>query len=121
MLLKECYDSIGGSYESVKERISNDEIIKKFLIMFLSERSYGDLTKALDDENYEAAFYAAHSLKGVCANLSLDKLDEASSELTEMLRGSDGKKIDSKKCNELFEKVIEKYNDVLDAIKKFVL
>lgn len=32
MLLKECYDAIGGDYESVKHRISKEEIIEKFVI-----------------------------------------------------------------------------------------
>ena len=42
--------------------------------------------------NYEDAFRGAHTLKGVCQNLSFDRLYEASNELTELLRDRIGEK-----------------------------
>ena len=40
----------------------------------------------MSEENRERAFRAAHTLKGVCGNLSLDKLLDSASKLTELLR-----------------------------------
>lgn len=117
MLLKECYDAFGGSYESVKERISKDEIIKKFVIKFLSEPSYGELCDALETEDYETAFRAAHSLKGVSDNLGFQKLGSSSSLLTECLRGKNEQQIDKQQCKELFESVSEDYNEVMEAVR----
>ena len=37
----------------------------------------------------EAVFRAAHTLKGVCANLGFDQLENSASALTELLRPKD--------------------------------
>lgn len=119
MLLKECYESFGGDYESVRNRISQEEIIRKFLIKFLSEPSYDNLCKTLATEEYEEAFRAAHSLKGVCQNLGFDQLEKSSSVLTELLRNSMEKQVDMEQCKVAFRKVSEDYKVVIDAITRF--
>ena len=119
MLLKDCYDAFGGDYESVRQRLSKDEIIKKFVIKFLSEPSFGNLSSALEREAYEDAFRAAHSLKGVCANLAFKRLEASASELTELLRHSAEEPVDKEKCKEVFECVSVDYNAVVDAVRKF--
>lgn len=117
MLLKECYDAFGGSYEAIKERISDDAIIKKFVVKFLSEPSYANLCQALECEDYEEAFRAAHSLKGVSVNLGFQRLSNSSGVLTEYLRGKEKQQIDKMKWKELFESLSEDYKKVVDAIK----
>lgn len=118
MLLKECYDALGGDYESVKHRISKDEIIEKFVIKFLSEPSFDNLCSALEREDYDEAFRAAHSLKGVCANLAFIRLEKSTSDLTELLRHSDEVPVDKERCKEAFENVSVDYNTVMEAIRK---
>ena len=118
MLLKECYDSFGGSYEDVKSRIPSDAMIQKFVLKFLAEPSFDNLKVSLADEKYEEAFRAAHSLKGVCANLSFMKLCASSSELTEALRGKSALSVDKDLCMKLLEKVTEDYNEVIATLKK---
>ena len=44
----------------------------------------------MENKNYEDAFRSAHTLKGVCQNLSFDRLYEVSNELTELLRDRTG-------------------------------
>ena len=46
----------------------------------------------MENKNYEDAFRSAHTLKGVCQNLSFDRLYEVSNELTELLRDRTGEK-----------------------------
>lgn len=118
MLLKECYDSFGGSYEDVKTRIPKDELVQKFALKFLDEPSFDNLGEALESENYEEAFRAAHSLKGVSANLSFKRLEASSSELTELLRGKGAHEVDKAQCMLVYEKLADDYNCVIDAIKK---
>lgn len=120
MLLKECYDTFGGSYESVKQRISKDDIIEKFVIKFLSEQSYDKLRMTIENNDYVGAFNAAHSLKGVSRNLGFERLGNSSSDITEYLRNSNEKQIDRQKCDELFSKVTEDYNAVIAAIRQLV-
>ena len=119
MQLRECYAAFGGDYDSVSDRIPKTEIIEMFLIKFLSEPSYGNLCEALENEKYEEAFRAAHSLKGVSANLGFKVLGKSSSDLTEYLREKSSNQIDSVKCKELLEKVSGDYRVVIDAIKEF--
>ncbi len=118
MLLKECYDSFGGSYESVKQRIPKDEIIKKFVLKFLDEPSFSNLKQALDNGDYQGAFIGAHSLKGVSVNLGFQRLGDSSGVLTELLRNKDEAQIDKEECMKAFEHVAKDYYDVIDAVKQ---
>lgn len=86
MTIQECYEAIGGNYEDVLRRLRSEALIRKFTLKFLEDQSYPLLKQALGDNNYEEAFRGAHTLKGVCQNLSFDRLYEVSSELTELLR-----------------------------------
>ncbi|MCR4856513.1 MAG: Hpt domain-containing protein [Erysipelotrichaceae bacterium] len=52
----------------------------------LSEASFDDLSRALEADDLDGAFKAAHALKGVSGNLSLTPLYEKVSEITELLR-----------------------------------
>lgn len=116
MLISECYELFGGSYEEAKNRLFKDELIKKFLIKFKSEASYKNIQEALEAGDYETAFRASHSLKGVAANLSLLRLRESASDLTELLRNSSAKTIDRELCDKLFAAVSKAYYEVIEAI-----
>ena len=78
MTIQECYKAIGGNYEDVLRRLRSEVLIRKFTLKFLEDQSYSLLKQALGDNNYEEAFRGAHTLKGVCQNLSFDRLYEVS-------------------------------------------
>lgn len=118
MQLKECYDVFGGSFESVKQRIPNEQIIKKFLNKFLSEESFSNLKSMLEKEEYEEAFRAAHSLKGVSANLGFDTLYSSSAEMTELLREYASSPVDQEACIECFQRVSEHYEAIVTTIRQ---
>ena len=56
MDIKECYDAFGGNYEEAKARMMKDDIIKRFIIKFLSDGSFEQLNEALEEKKYEDAF-----------------------------------------------------------------
>lgn len=118
MKLEECYKSFGGSYEDVKTRLQNDAIVQRLVIKFLADPSYTNLCEALEQGNYEEAFRAAHSLKGVCQNLSFVNLSQSSSLLTELLRGRQEQKVDQELCNTFMKQVTEDYEAVTEAIRR---
>lgn len=90
MTLEECYESFKGDYEEVVNRLCSRKFVEKFLVKFLADKSYEDLHRYLDEENYEEAFRAAHTLKGVCQNLGIKSLYESDYEVTpEMLQRLD--------------------------------
>ena len=115
MTIQECYKEIGGNYEDVLGRLNSETLIRKFTFMFLEDPSYMRLKQALADKNYEEAFRNAQTLKGVCQNLSFDRLYEVSYELTELLRDKTG---EQPGIPETMEKITEIYEITIDEIKK---
>lgn len=88
MQLHNFYISVGGNFESVLDRLQSKQIIQKFLLRFVKDQTYNNLKKAIADQDTRSAFLAAHTLKGTAANLGLDSLALAASELTETFRNA---------------------------------
>ena len=89
MKLNGFFSSVGGDYGEAKARFQSDERIARFLRMFLGDDSMQNLSAAVSANDAPTAFRAVHTLKGVALNLGLGALAEASSKMTEALRGSD--------------------------------
>ncbi len=114
MTLQECYAALGGDYEDVLGRLRSEQLIKKFVLKFPDDGSYSLLYVSFDQKNYTEAFRAAHTIKGMCQNLSFTKLQESSSSLTEALREGYTPEADP-----LMKQVTEDYQRVIDAISIF--
>lgn len=90
MTVRECYEKIGSDFDKVLGRMGSEALVKRFAVKFLEDKSFEELTESLKEKDGEDAFRAAHTLKGICANLGLDRLYEIDCELTEkLLRTSD--------------------------------
>lgn len=111
MTLNECIEVLSGNFDELKGRMLSEERIKKFLRMFPNDQSFSELCAAMENEDYESAFRAAHTLKGVCANLGIERLRIKASEITEALRGNVNNGAD-----EILPDLIEEYNAAVDAI-----
>ena len=118
MTIQECYQQFGGNYDEVKKHLPSEALIKKFIAKFLDDRSFPDLQTALEEGSRESAFRAAHTLKGVCGNLSLSKLMNSASKLTELLR-SETEAI-PEGADVLFEEVRNDYELTISAIRSFL-
>ena len=79
MTLQELYGRIGGSYEAARRILPMDTLISKFIIRLLSDGSCGRLMEAYAHDDARGIFEAAHSMKGVYANLGLLELSSMSS------------------------------------------
>lgn len=86
MTVQELYASIDGDYSEAIGRLRSEKLISRFVVKFLDDSSCGELIDAWARGDEEATFKAAHTAKGVCANLSLTKLADLSSSITEALR-----------------------------------
>lgn len=113
MTIEEVYSNICGDYQGVIGRLMSEDRVKRFALKFLNDTSCNTLIDAIERKDAEEAFRAAHTLKGICQNLGFTKLHESSSEICELLRGGTltGNRL-------LLEKVIEDYNETVDAISK---
>lgn len=89
LVLKEL-ERAGVDVESVLKRFGgNKALLKRFLMKFPDDNNYEKLKTATQVRNAGDAFEAAHTLKGICENLSLSELTNAVSEQTEYLRSGD--------------------------------
>lgn len=77
MTLKECYQKLGGNYEDILSRLGDEETIIYFIQMFLQDVSFAHMSEALQQTDARAAYSQVHTFKGVCVNLSFDRLAAA--------------------------------------------
>ena len=67
----------GVDVDGALERFMNNEgLLERFLKKFPADPNYGALKEALARGDADAAFRAAHTLKGVAANLSMATLQQ---------------------------------------------
>ena len=118
MTVQECYEAFGGNYQEVISRLRTDERVAKFLQRVVDDGSYKLLCDSVAGGNVDEAFRAAHTLKGVCGNLSITKLGESSSELTEILREH---RTLGDEIQPLLQRVKEDYELTINAIKGLTL
>ncbi len=114
MNIEECYEKMGGNYADVINRLRKETLVTKFLVRFPEDPSYGELAESIDKGDTETAFRAAHTLKGVCQNLGLEKLFVSADEATEALRGGD---IDKAKL--VMPTLSSDYEMIVDTINEF--
>lgn len=112
MTIEECYASFGGDYQNVLSRFRDDARIRRFALLFLKDSSKQELCISMEQGNVEAAFRAAHTLKGVCQNLGFSRLGAVSSEMTEFLRA--GRLEEAEK---FLMQLQEEYDNVVLALK----
>ena len=86
MTIQECYQQLGGDFAKMQARLPSVSLITKFITKFLDDSCFSELCQALQNGLRKEAFRAAHTLKGVCANLSFDRLEASAGKLTELLR-----------------------------------
>lgn len=84
--LRECYTAAGADYEDAMRRFMSEERVDRFLTMFLRDRSFELLCDAMEKKEYDEAFRAVHTMKGICMNLGFTELLKACAALTEDLR-----------------------------------
>ena len=48
MELRECYEAFGGDYKDAVSRLQSDALIKKIVVKFLDDPSYGQLKDAVE-------------------------------------------------------------------------
>lgn len=114
MTLQECYAAMGGNYEDAIGRLRSERLVQKFVLKFLSDGSYELLCRSLEEKNYEEAFRAAHTIKGMCQNLDFTRLYRSSSALSEALRHGI-----TPEAPALLEQVRTDYGQTADAIRAF--
>lgn len=108
MLTIETLQKFGAdTKEGLGRCMNNEGLYLKLVGMVLGDAGFGKLKDALAAGDVQAAFEAAHALKGVLGNLSLTPLYVPASELTELLRDPDPSQADRYQplCDEILKQL----------------
>ena len=65
MTICEFYTVIGGNYDEVLGRLQHEELVRRFVKRFLTDRTHENLVAARNNNDVASAVRAAHTLKGV--------------------------------------------------------
>ena len=108
MTLKEFYAAVGGDYDATLNRIPKESMVLRFVKKYADDKTYAQLTEAVKAQDWETAFRASHTLKGVALNLG-----RAAFALTEEMRG--GKPLTD---TALYDAVTQQQQIVIDAVRQ---
>ena len=111
MTIQDAYAITGSNYSDVLGRLVRDTLVEKFALRFVQDDSFALLKESLANDDCATAFRAAHTLKGVCANLGFTRLRETAGQLTELLRAGT-----LEGTEPLFLKLSEEYAHLLGQI-----
>lgn len=117
MTIEQCYEQLHGDYAQVIQRLPSPALVERFIGKFLDDGSFSELTSAMAAGQTEAAFRAAHTLKGVSANLGFEQLRQSASALTEFLAGK-AEPVPAEALP-LLEQVRRDYQMTVDAIRAY--
>ena len=92
--------------------IGNRDLAMRMLKKFGNDKSFHQLAEAMGSGDLDAAFKAAHALKGVSGNLGMTRLYEADCLLTDALRGG----ADREEAERLYPAVCEHYDRVMSFL-----
>lgn len=88
--IKEELTRAGIDLEDALGRVLGSEsLLERILKKFLEDPNYERLRAGLASGDADQAFRAAHTLKGVCGNLSMGRLYQLTAQQVELLRGGD--------------------------------
>lgn len=107
-------ENAGIDVESALERLlGNEGLLERLLGKFLDDPQYSILCAALECGDMDRAVTAAHTLKGVCGNLSMTKLFQLFSKQVDALRAGD-----LALARNLMEQIGPAYDQVAAAIRR---
>ena len=113
-LIKEKLYRAGIETDSAIERfMGNEALYERFALGFTEDRNYETLLKAMEAGDTKTAFTAAHTLKGVCGNLSFTGLLRAVADIVEPLRAG---KLETAKA--VLPQLTEQYEKTTEALKE---
>ena len=75
--------NFGGDYNDILHRFMNENMVRKFVLKFPQDNNMALFEESWAKKDYETAFRAMHTLKGVAVNLGFTALYNVSSALTE--------------------------------------
>ena len=87
MNLKDALELAGVDYEMTLNRFSNNAmLLERFVKKFPGDKTFQELDAAVGDKRFGDVERAAHTLKGIAANLGFQYLSDLSAEVVNLVR-----------------------------------
>ena len=112
MNIKDFYRETGGDYEEALARLMDEARVVKFVKKFAQSTDLAEFEESYAGKDFREAFRHIHSIKGMCANLSLNRLRDSASELCETLRNGEP----AEDITPLIDRVRADHKQVTDAV-----
>jgi HPt (histidine-containing phosphotransfer) domain-containing protein len=77
---------MGADFEDVMSRLRKEERVKRFLLKIPDDQTFALLCDSMEKREMDEAFRAAHTLKGICQNMSLTPLSRSVTRLSDHLK-----------------------------------
>lgn len=119
MTIQELYDQIGGNYDHAVQIMRMDKMISKYLLKLSDSDVCDKLKEAAGSMDPGDLFESAHAMKGVCANLGLDDLAAAVSEVTEEYRPGAGRKLSDDEVKAKLDEIFSKFEKTKAGIEEY--
>ena len=114
---QECIEKFNAGGIDVSDGINrfagSTDLYEKFLKKFKDDKTFEDLSKAIEAKNSDEGFKAAHALKGVSGNLSMKYVYEITSDMCTAFRANE-----PEKAFEMYAALKEKYESVCRLINE---
>lgn len=114
MTVREAFEQLNLDYNELLSRFFEDEqLVTRFLKKFPADKSFEQLCKAKEAQDYKQMEVAAHTLKGIAGNLGLQSLFEPAQALVTAIRNGQ-----QEKAPELLEKIETTYYTIIDVLNQ---
>ena len=114
---QECFEEYGANYQATMGRfMGNEALYLRLLDMLFEDDSLQRLGDALDADDKNGAFEAAHTLKGVVGNLGLTPLYHALEKIVAPLRVGE-KRSDYRALYQAIQSEVQRANEFQEKLK----
>ena len=104
----------GIDAESALNRMMGSEaLLERLFRRFLEDGNFSALSAAIEAGDREGALTASHTLKGMCGNLSMDRLYSLFSGQVDLMRAGDWEE-----AVNLMSRIREAYDEAVSAVKR---
>lgn len=112
MNVRECYKEISGDYDAVIDRLHTDEKVLKYLRKYAGTNLVDRMLEAFKEGDYKLVFELSHELKGMSANLELNRNNDTITKICNSVRGG----IATADITGLMEKASAEHKQLIDAV-----
>ena len=120
MTLQELYTLIDGNYEQAQKIMKMDKLIDRYVRKLKDSGIDQKLAEAGETMDPQQLFETAHAMKGVCANLGLDKLADAANEISEEFRPGNPRRFSDDEVKAKLQSISNLYQKTLDGIDQYL-